>query len=1140
MSDESSPGDDRDLDGLPDALEDLLARRRRGETISFSEVLAAHPGQESTARDLVEMLDLLESVGEEHRRAQGIEFDSGLDSENEGGRTLGDYRIVREVGRGGMGVVYEAEELSLLRRVALKVLPIDATGDKRRVQRFEREVRAVARLHHEHIVPIYGVGSEDDAHFYTMPLVQGEGLDTILEELRRLRDEDAADDSTSSSSASRLREKTSESFRNVARIASEVADALDYAHGEGILHRDVKPSNILIDRDDKTWLTDFGLAKDTSSDTFTRSGDIVGTLAYMSPEATRGWSDPRSDVYSLGLTLYELATLEPAFRSADGTVLLERVLSDDPPAPRKVDPSIPRDLETIILRSIDKDPHRRYQGARELREDLEAFREGRPIQARRAGSVERTWRFAKRNRALSAITLVALLLVAAVSTSLWINQRLDLAEKEGRFWRNVSDSNALASGDRIGHRPDGLALVDSARELLDSLNLDSVERSNRILSLRELAIRHEVGLDVMKEAASRNARFETAGFRSFDPALESGIAVKGRDLALRRLSDLEELTPIRRPLDPRFRWPVHTPVYSAGGRYLALRYVRNSLAVFDLKESGRVVCKTSTASMRSASQDFSRSEKLFAYLSPKTSRVSLVELPSGKTRVERRFEVEVRGLSIAPIDDLVAVGLRRRVLFLSAEDLSEQGSSLFVGETINGLAWSPDAQALAVASEKRCQVFGIEDDASRFVLREPGVRFIGAEFSPDGDLLLTRSSDGVARIWNARTGRRLLSLRGHVSDNQMTFARGGTLLAERLMFRDPIRPMAPQPDVREEVARSPSLFRIARNSRLRRNVPAGNVASLAWGEQEAELLSVRSGRLVRFWLDARRESQILSKVDSTGSLYECRVIREDGRTPQLALIGEKGVGVTECPKEDQASIAAIDWIDPGEFVDVSVSPGGRYLMALKRTGQRRPPVAKLWDLQNRNLLHECSGPPGAKFAVVRPDASSFLVADTATILRVTQDEGGFSEPETLHDVRLIGIEALRLSADAKSLFVVTRDERVQVDCESWQIVGRRHRGFFNENRTGVGRRSRIEYPISATLDGSLLATVEGRLNQVRLERFPSGELLARLDLSISDPVEEISLSPDGRFLVARAYPQGLETWDLTELRRLLAVRRLDW
>jgi serine/threonine protein kinase/Flp pilus assembly protein TadD len=435
--------------------EDFLARYRRGERPSLGEYTRQHPELAGQIRELFPALVLMEEVAPDEEPRPGAAL-----------TRLGEYRILREIGRGGMGVVYEAEQEALGRHVALKVLPPAAAADQVQLQRFHREARAAARLHHTNIVPVFDVGEHQGTHYYAMQFIQGEGLDAILDELRRLRppasqpapatprhravdrtltlqlaqglltglaDGPAADGPTGTAPADTappppLRlpgprtaatgdfsdPSTLGYYRAVARLGLQAAEALAHAHGQGVLHRDIKPSNLLLDTHGTVWVTDFGLAKATDSDDLTHTGDVVGTLRYMAPERLQGQSDPRSDLYGLGVTLYELLTLRPAFDEADRGKLLGRVLHEEPPRPRRVNPEVPRDLETIALKAMAKEPARRYQSARELADDLQRFLADRPIRARRSGVWEYTWRWCRRNRlAASLAGLLALILLAA-------------------------------------------------------------------------------------------------------------------------------------------------------------------------------------------------------------------------------------------------------------------------------------------------------------------------------------------------------------------------------------------------------------------------------------------------------------------------------------------------------------------------------------------------------------------------------------------------------------------------------------------------------------------------------------------------------------------------------------------------------
>jgi serine/threonine protein kinase len=463
-------------DPVETLAEDFLERRRRGEPATPEEYAAACPELAEEILALFPALLMREDCGGDAGSVTGS-LVSGAGSAAAGATAcrLGEFRLLREIGRGGMGVVYEAEQESLGRRVALKVLPAQLLADAQQVRRFQREARSAAKLHHTNIVPVFGAGHHEGTHFYVMQFIPGQGLDVVLEELRQLR-QARSDKSGASGRTPRLRaaaeiavslatgrfaigpgggpvgqsatplsptEPTPESrgsepspsdsgvssllaqpgvsqvsetdrafAHGVARIGVQVAQALAYAHAQGILHRDVKPSNLLLDRDGTVWVADFGLAKAVGGEDLTHTGDIVGTLRYMAPERFGGAGDARADIYALGLTLYELLVLRPAFEEKDRAQLIRQVTQEEPPRLRKLSAKVPADLERIVHKAIAREPAQRYATAAALREDLERYLEGRPILARRVSPPERAWRWCRRNPAVAGLLAMVAVLLA--------------------------------------------------------------------------------------------------------------------------------------------------------------------------------------------------------------------------------------------------------------------------------------------------------------------------------------------------------------------------------------------------------------------------------------------------------------------------------------------------------------------------------------------------------------------------------------------------------------------------------------------------------------------------------------------------------------------------------------------------------
>lgn len=373
-----------------DLMGRVLALMERGETPDVNALAAEFSEDAGEIRQLIAVLGLVRDVASPPAGARLDVHARGAS----GVPTLGDFRILRELGRGGMGAVYEAEQISLGRRVALKVLLPGIS--KHSLERFEREARTAGGLAHKHIVPVYAVGQEDGISFYAMRLIDGQPLSAIIEDLRRQQ-----------------APLTGAHYRRAAEWARQVAEALDYAHRHGVIHRDIKPSNILIDEQGQAWVTDFGLARQQTAATITLTSDVIGTVRYMSPEQARGGSllDERTDHYSLGVTLYELVTLQPPFGGSDYESALRGVLLEEPTPVRRLNVHVPRALAAIIQRAMEKNPERRHPSAAVLAEDLRRFLAGEPLLTQAPGAGARLARLVRRHTVAFAFVSAVFLLV---------------------------------------------------------------------------------------------------------------------------------------------------------------------------------------------------------------------------------------------------------------------------------------------------------------------------------------------------------------------------------------------------------------------------------------------------------------------------------------------------------------------------------------------------------------------------------------------------------------------------------------------------------------------------------------------------------------------------------------------------------
>ncbi len=621
--------EEHDYDLVERLADEFVERFRRGERPSIKEYAERHPQHAEIIRDTFAALAMMENFAPESSESADAAGQPVRDQPRL--QQLGDYRIIREAGRGGMGIVYEAEQISLGRHVALKVLPEQLLRDSKQKRRFEREAKAAARLHHTNIVPVFGVGEQDGLHYYVMQFIQGLGLDQVLKELRQLHgsqrvpgqpattgsellfshqmDPTAADMARSlmrgefektvvgstepaqtegwqdepsfppaagsdrtedvpwtgelapiagsttelgnaasvaqtrvwessaerETTTGRLSDTSSLSgsvvlpgqsgslsgtkvrkptyWQSVANIGVQVASALTYAHGQGILHRDIKPSNLLLDMRGTVWITDFGLAKASDQQDITHTGDILGTLRYMPPEAFEGKTDARGDIYSLGLTLYELLALKPAFNDKDRHKLIKLVTTADVVRLEKLNPEIPRDLVTIVHKAIDRDPDHRYPSAQMLADDLQRFVDDEPIKARRQTAGEAALRWARQHPASAAlaatiaVVLVAVTIGSVVLAAYFQQQEVvqknlvhDKTELAGRNQKLAEDNETARKTAVEALRQAEITLVD----MQSSRGYQACEQSNPALGVLWFAKAAEQATsDLQRQATNR-------------------------------------------------------------------------------------------------------------------------------------------------------------------------------------------------------------------------------------------------------------------------------------------------------------------------------------------------------------------------------------------------------------------------------------------------------------------------------------------------------------------------------------------------------------------------------------------------------------------------------------------------------------
>ena len=599
----SDAGDGRNpVDVLAD---EYSSRLRAGESPTIEEYEMRAPEHRSAIRALFPTIAMIETMSKQGHAPEKTKRRLLFAQE-----TIGDFHIIREVGRGGMGVVYEAEQRSLQRRVALKVLGTGISNSPHQLDRFRREAESAARLHHTNIVQVYGIGDEAGIYFYAMQFIDGVSLSAAIEsstrrttvdptsksvwepstnklggalgstdtnlgrspffedtgnqpietrkvaaELQNAKSKDAAADSAVPDLFANV--NSAEFFRRIARLAAQVADALNYAHQHGVLHRDIKPSNLMLDHAGDVWIMDFGLVKIIESQDLTRTGEIVGTLRYMAPEQLNGQADKTTDIYSLGLTLYELLTQKPAFEGASTTMLSQRMHGGEVPRPRSVNRAIPRDLETIVLKATAREPLGRYATAANFAEDLRRFCEDRPILARRSTLGERLWRWSRRNPALAFATSSAILLLGLVAVVATRGRlQVEAALRDAKSAQRQAESNLDSAINAFDSILDNVTSRGIPRSLAIDISESEAGLTQTPLSAADALLLDRL-LEFYREFAKQSEDNSSLRLRIADAHHRAGTIL----VRLGRLAEAEQ--DFRRAIDLLAKTPKTDPHYAS-------------------------------------------------------------------------------------------------------------------------------------------------------------------------------------------------------------------------------------------------------------------------------------------------------------------------------------------------------------------------------------------------------------------------------------------------------------------------------------------------------------------------------------------------------------------------------------------------
>jgi WD40 repeat protein/serine/threonine protein kinase len=1264
--------DHSDTDVLDELVEEFIERCRQGERPSIAEYEARCPEHSDEIRDLFPALVVMEQAAsvDDDQESVGQQTVGWPETPQltERPDQIGDYRLIREIGRGGMGVVYEAEQMSLGRYVALKLLPKQLMLGVRERRRFEREAKAAAKLHHTNIVPVFGVGEQDGLHYYVMQFIHGLGLDEVLSELKEIwraggapgdlpsnfqvsqrgsgsaardftakhaarslvsgkigqsqigravedDDLDATEDGAGTGSATSAPTQTgrlSDTFSlssssvnlptssgetvskessaqqsywtSVARIGLQVANGLQYAHEQGILHRDIKPSNLLLDTNGTVWITDFGLAKAEDQDNLTHTGDIIGTLRYMAPESFSGRADVRSEVYAVGLTLYEMLTLRPAFDEKDRNSLIKQVTTESPRRVERLNPRVPRDLAIVVNKAVEFDPAHRYQTAGELEEDLHRFINDEPIKARRTSAIERLQRWARHNTAVAAsLSAVLLLLVvvtvgssiAAVKFERLAERNADLANQRETARRDAVDAQTVAETSR---RKMQVAISDIAT----SNGLIAAERGSRSTSESHSPVD---GNDDFAEAVLWFAN--AARYGRLDPDRELANRIRVHNW-LR-----ETILPVRALSHPS---SLRSLSFDASGRYLlALGFDRCFL--WNWTEESMLTWMNGKRSISTAV--WSPDGKQLALALPPidgddSASVELRSVPSGDLLDTFQHTEAISQLLFSPDGSKLAVSSA------AVEVWDCQSRNLILNwrhpdaQQVHSLVFNPRGDQLAVASrDKLVRVFAIRDvgEGSPLVsqslfppIKHDTLRRCPPAYVDDGaglitvagyrELMWSDAGTGEPTRWKQFRTKQEMFTTIVASPDGRSFSAGGynsvyrwnidsdAPIEVRMRHRNHTEDLAYSPDGKKVLTSSwDGKVKLWTTDAKRIAQPLfhqGKVFNVSYSPDGKHIATGQEDGLVRIWsLPVDLADDYRMKVDQ-GALTAR--LSPDSRFATATRFDPFGWPYTT-KRLQVFQVATGEQAGPlltlvGQMRDAVVSPDGKLLATVTRTVDEKTGHLELWDFRSGQrtipAIPLSSDPQAVDF---NPDSSLVAVYCLNGPLVVLDSESGEQKLNVQHKAMLSGAHtrAVRFTPDGEHVVTIGPNtvavwnlDSGELPFEPIQPSGKLKAAFSADGRfvaTGSQDNSLLEvwsletgealcepmphpdhiFQLRISANGKLIFTA-CRDGQARLWDWKEGKLVCP-PLDHADEVNDVALTPDSRWGLTACRDGTVRIWE---------------